>query len=498
MPPDYPFGLIAGSQRESLHVSASRNLGLRVKPMKTQKALLSLGTSALAAAFPASAATWTSNATAGANWTVADHWSGDIAPIAGDSLAFNPPATGGTRTTNNDFAAGTSFANISFGGAAFVLNGNSIVLTGNITNSAGNPTGINLATELSSGNHLFSMATSTRIDFNGVISGTGSLEVVGPGSLRLQTNAKTYSGNTTVTSGTLDLNLANVLPSGTGKGDVTVTSGAFLGLRFGQNINGLSGGGSISAFSSGTKNINLGNNDANGSFSGSIANGSGAISLTKSGSGTQTLGGNSTYTGATTVSAGTLLVNGSLGTTAVTANGGTLGGTGTTGGNVTVNAANFAAGASAGSLEIAGNLNLTASSTTRIELGGTAFTLNGTEDYDRTKLTGATSALTLGSGTLSISLINGFALAGNQAFGILQLGDTASSSGTFSGLTSDGALVGNFGGVDLFITYSGSFGDSGTVALTGGNDIVLYTVPEPAAAALGGLGMLVLLRRRRA
>lgn len=61
------------------------------------------------------------------------------------------------------------------------------------------------------------MAASTRIDFNGMISGSGSLEIAGPGTLRLQTAAKTYSGNTTVTSATLDLKMTNVLPSGTGK-----------------------------------------------------------------------------------------------------------------------------------------------------------------------------------------------------------------------------------------------------------------------------------------
>jgi MYXO-CTERM domain-containing protein len=61
-----------------------------------------------------------------------------------------------------------------------------------------------------------------------------------------------------------------------------------------------------------------------------------------------------------------------------------------------------------------------------------------------------------------------------------------------------GDLVGNFGGHDLFITYSGNFGDSGTIATTGGNNIVIHTmVPEPAAAALGAAGLLVLLLRRR-
>jgi hypothetical protein len=43
-------------------------------------------------------------------------------------------------------------------------------------------------------------------------------------------------------------------------------------------------------------------------------------------------------------------------------------------------------------------------------------------------------------------------------------------------------------------------GDSSTGALTGGNDIVLYSViiPEPATiAGVLGLGSLALLRRRR-
>lgn len=73
-------------------------------------------------------------------------------------------------------------------------------------------------------------------------------------------------------------------------------------------------------------------------------------------------------------------------------------------------------------------------------------------------------------GTLDVSLIDGFELQGGDVFNVLRVDGTL--SGQYDGL-GEGGLVGNFGGQDLFITYSG--GD--------GNDVALFTnaVPEPAA-----------------
>jgi hypothetical protein len=126
-------------------------------------------------------------------------------------------------------------------------------------------------------------------------------------------------------------------------------------------------------------------------------------------------------------------------------------------------------GNSPASVLYGGNLFMGASTNTFIELGGLS-----SGQFDQMLVLGDLSL----NGDLMVSLIHGHSLAANQSY---QIGDIGGSLfGQFVGLN-EGALVGNFGGLDLFISYAG--GD--------GNDISLFTaVPEPSSLMLLGVTAL--------
>jgi autotransporter-associated beta strand protein len=143
--------------------------------------------------------------------------------------------------------------------------------------------------------------------------------------------------------------------------------------------------------------------------------------LLKNGSGMLTLAAVNGYSGVTTVNAGGLAVNGSIGG-GVIVNGGTLKGVGTIGGATVNSGGAISPGNSPGVLTV-GSLTLNSGATTNIELGGTT---RGSQ-YDALVVTGS-GAL---NGSLNVSLINGFKPVTGNSFDIL---DWGSLSGTFANL----------------------------------------------------------------
>jgi len=263
---------------------------------------------------------------------------------------------------------------------------------------------------------------------------------------------------------TRNQNLAGLYTSGTGT-ENAVTS--------------YSATGSIAVL---TLNIASGVDTFSGRLGGSVS-AERNMALTKDGNGTLTLtNAGNYYIGATTINAGTLLVDGAINGSAVTVNAGTLGGSGAIGGDVTVTAGTLSPGnGGAGSLELGGALSLAAGTALNIELGGTSFTLNGVEQYDRLVASGEVnlggSTLNLLASTYDIDLSFG----PNDVFGIIDAGSVVGTLANFA----EGDVVYQDGrGGKLKITYAGNI-EGNTVSATGGHDVVLYitAVPEPSTAA---------------
>jgi len=133
----------------------------------------------------------------------------------------------------------------------------------------------------------------------------------------------------------------------------------------------------------------------------------------------------------TTVFAGGLVQNGTVGTStqlnggtlqgSFTLNGGKLSGSGTVNGDLNVASGTLAPGFSPGAITVNGNLNLNAASVMTVELGGTA---QGT-GYDFVNVLGSAAL----GGTLNVVSYNGFVAPGSSSYTFMNF---ASATGSFA------------------------------------------------------------------
>jgi autotransporter-associated beta strand protein len=255
--------------------------------------------------------------------------------------------------------------------------------------------------------------------------------------------------------------------------------------------------------------------------------------LNKTTAGTLTIDGTNTYTGATNVNEGTVVVSGSLsGSTVSVASGaelrlsagtittpaalsvaGTLSGAGTVdGGSGAIDVAATGSVSSGTGNDSAGLLNAT-SLTTSGDLTNKAtlrMELLSDSSYDRIATTEAIN-LASGENTTLTLLVSGsyVPVSGTMFFIVTNSSANAATTGLFAGTVTQtvtgfeslGAvptMMANNG--QLFaISYGGDFEAVGGPAFTGGNDVVLMAVPEPNGLAMlaGSLGLALGLQRFR-
>ena len=408
--------------------------------------------------------------------------------------------------------------------------GSSAGTGGTVTAGSGTATGYTLHSFTSTGSSTLAF-NALGTTFSGNISGTGGMAVNGgSGSQITLTGANTNTGTTTVSSGTLQV--------GSGGTTGTLSAGAVVNnaaLVFNRSnalavTGAISGSGTLTQSGSGTTTL-TGNNSytgattisagtmqvGSGGTSGTLGTGavtdngtlvfnrsddvtvsnaiSGSGTLTTSGSGTLTLTANNTYAGATTISAGTLVLknnapspsnktfNGSGAlriepastsfssafstsgwTLASTLSGLTLGKSGNTQDITIANATSIAGPISLYGGNIAINAGLRATGSNTITLAGSGTVTDGASGYvsaSNLLLTGGSVTLDSTSnaiGTLAASGVSGLTYVDSNALTIGTVGSTGgvSATGAVSMTTNNG---------DLTISQNVSTSDTGATAL---------------------------------
>ncbi|MEI6607347.1 MAG: autotransporter-associated beta strand repeat-containing protein, partial [Verrucomicrobiota bacterium] len=324
LPANYPFtGGDAGTHAFTHDVTLN-TLGLQSITATDMVTPTITGTqSAITVWNPPTSFTWRNDVTG--NWNDATNWTQtnglDYAPLAAGQSDYTLNFIAGTYTASQDLNDGFLVNQLNFAGAVTLAGNNGLALTGTQPSlNQNSASGVIISAPVSlAANASVAGSGSGQVDYAGLISGTGSLTKSSSGVLKIYgLNPNTYSGGTIVNSGTLHVGTmiggSSPLCAGVlGTGPVTLGSGTTIECDNITATNSLvSNGGTIySSNSSGatwsgpiTLNADTHFNTAyKMTCSGGI---DGPASLIKTGSDTLILPCSNTYSGPTTISAGTL------------------------------------------------------------------------------------------------------------------------------------------------------------------------------------------------
>jgi fibronectin-binding autotransporter adhesin len=253
--------------------------------------------------------------------------------------------SGGTIIQNGTLRVGSGTATIGSGNISFAANapssarlqlyGNNFATSG-LTTDPANP-GTPVVENGAAGSSTLTIANTSNVNgvvFAGILqdgAGGGNLGINIAGNFNVTlAGANTYSGSTTLTSGDLLAGANNTLPHGAGKGTVVFNGGVLDVNGYTVTINqaaysGASGYVTNNAFGT-VGTLAVGDGNTSSTLGVLLMDGGGTLAMSKVGNGLVTVTGNNSYSGGTTISAGTLQVGSvsALGSGGLTVNGGVL------------------------------------------------------------------------------------------------------------------------------------------------------------------------------
>ncbi|MGA2230751.1 MAG: autotransporter-associated beta strand repeat-containing protein [Tepidisphaeraceae bacterium] len=364
---------------------------------------------------------------------------GTLTLSGANSYSGGTTVTGGILQMGNASALGAAGGSLSLTGGEVDLHGFSL--------SVGTFFGAGTIDDVSSSNATLTVGGNSATTFTGILinSGSGSLSLVksGLGTLVL-TNANSYSGGTTIQSGTLQV--GNSLALGNASAPLNVTGGELDLHGNNTTVGSLTGTGTITDLTATAVNFTY-NSALSSTFAGVIQSPSGSINLIKSGTGTLTLTGANTYTGTTSINQGAIELG----------NGGSSGSIG------------------AGSISDSSSLIIDRSDSS----GSIA-----------SAITGGGSLTMIGSGTFALTAADSFTGGTNIQSGALQLGN-GSTTGSVTGAINDGATL-IIDRSDATLNFSNAVSGSGGVSLTGTGTVTFSAVNTYSGTTTVAAGALVI------